>query len=125
MRPFLGLILVSFNIFAADWNDLAIQEKYTLTQSFQLPQTERSGSLIDIMQGEEVVLNEIIGLDMIRVTLFKFDYFNCPGMELKTEMEIIAVNNSSPVIEVGAQLEKCSLEIFIENKDLMTNSFFE
>lgn len=125
MRLFIGLILVSFNLFAADWNDLATQEKYTLTQSFQLPQTERSSSLIDIMQGDEVVLNEIIGLDMIKVTLFKFNYINCPGMELKTEMEIIAVNNSSRMVEVGAQLEKCSLEIFIENRDLMTNSFFE
>lgn len=125
MRLFIGLILISFNLFAADWNDLAIQEKYTLNQSFQLPQSERSSSLIDIMQGDEVILSEIIGLDMIKVTLFKFNYLNCPGMELKTEMEIIAVNNSAPVIEVGALLEKCSLEIFIENRDLMTNSFFE
>jgi hypothetical protein len=125
MRLFIGLILVSFNLFAADWNDLETQAKYTLTQSFQLPQTERSSSLIDIMQGDEVVLNEIIGLDMIKVTLFKFNYLNCPGMDLKTEMEIIAVNNSARMVEVGALLEKCSLEIYIENRDLMTNSFFE
>ncbi len=125
MRLFIGLILVSFNLLAADWNDLAAQEKYTLTQSFQLPQTERSSSFIDIMQGDQMILNEIIGLDMIKVTLFKFNYLNCPGMDLKTEMEIIAVNNSVPVIEVGALLEKCTLEIFIENKDLMTNSLFE
>jgi hypothetical protein len=26
---------------------------------------------------------------------------------------------------VGAELEKCMLEIFIENKDLMTSSLFE
>lgn len=125
MRLFIGLILVSFNLFAADWNDLTTQEKYTLTQSFQLPQTERSSSLIDIMQGDEVVLNEVIGLDMIKVTLFKFNYLNCPGMDLKTEMEIIAVNNSPRMVEVGALLEKCSLEIYIENRDLMSNSFFE
>ena len=125
MRLFIGLILVSFNLFAADWNDLAIQEKYTLTQSFQLPQTERSSSLIDIMQGDEVILDEVIGLDMIKVTLFRFNYLNCPGVDLKTEMEIIAVNNSTRMVEVGALLEKCSLEIYIENKDLMSNSFFE
>lgn len=125
MRLFLGLMLVSFNIMAADWNDLEIKQKYRLTQSFQLPQLERSSSFVDFMEGEEVVLNEIIGLDMIKVVLFKFDYKNCPGSDMKTEMEIIPVKNTSPVVEVGAQLENCSLEIFIENKDLMSTSFFE
>jgi hypothetical protein len=42
-----------------------------------------------------------------------------------TEMEIIPVKNTSPMVEVGAQLENCSLEIFIEKKDLMSASFFE
>ena len=45
---------------------------------------------------------------------------------MKTEMEIIAVKNTAPVVEVGAQLEEnCMLEIFIENRDLMTDSLFE
>jgi hypothetical protein len=125
MRLFLGLMLVSFNILAAEWNDLEIKQQYHLTQSFQLPQLERSGSLVDFMEGEEVVLTEIVGLDIIKVVLFKFDYKNCPGQDMKTDMEIIPVKNTSPVVEVGAQLEKCSLEIFIENKDLMSTSFFE
>ncbi len=121
----LGLIFISFNLCAAEWNDLELDQKYTLTQSFQLPQIERSGSLVDFLQGEEVVLKDIIPLDMIKVMLFKFDYKNCPGPDMKTDMEIIPVKNTSPVIEVGAQLENCTLEIFIENKDLMTASFFE
>lgn len=125
MRLFLGLMAMSFNIFATEWNDLEIQGKYKLTQSFQLPQNERSGSFVDFMAGEQVVLREVIGLDMIRVVLYKFDYKNCPGLEMKTDMEIIPVKNTSPMVEVGAQLEKCSLEVFIENKDLMTTSLFE
>ena len=118
-------MLVSFNLFATEWNDLEIKQKYKLTQSFQLPQVERSGSLVDLMAGEEVVLNEIVGLDMINVVLLRFEYKNCPGLAMKTEMEIIPVKNTSPVVEIGAQLENCTLEIFIENKDLMSNSFFE
>lgn len=121
----LGLIFVSFNLYAAEWNDLEMDQKYTLTQSFQLPQIERSGSLVDFLQGEEVVLKEIIALDMIKVMLFKFDYKNCPGPDMKTDMEIIPVKNTAPVVEVGAQLEKCSLEVFIESKDLMSTSLFE
>jgi len=125
MRIFIGLMLISFNLFAAEWNDLEMDQKYTLTQSFQLPQIERSGSLVDFLAGEEVVLKEIIALDMIKVMLFKFDYKSCPGPDMKTDMEIIPVKNTAPVVEVGAQLEKCSLEIFIESKDLMSTSFFE
>jgi hypothetical protein len=121
----LGLIFLSFSLYAAEWNDLEMDQKYTLTQSFQLPQIERSGSLVDFIQGEEVVLKEIIALDMIKVMLLKFDYKNCPGPDMKTDMEIIPVKNTAPVVEVGAQLEKCSLEIFIESKDLMSTSFFE
>lgn len=125
MRIFIGLMLISLNAFAVDWSGLEIEQTYNLTQSFQLPQLERSGSLVDIVEGEKVVLKDIIGLDMIKVTLFKFDYKNCPGPDMKTDMEIIPVKNTDPVVEVGAQLEKCSLEIFIENKDLMSTSFFE
>ncbi len=125
MRLFLGLMAISFNIFATDWNNLEIQGKYKLNQSFQLPQNERSGSFVDFIAGEEVVLRDVIGLDMIKVVLYKLDYKNCPGIEMKTDMEIIPVKNTSPMVEVGAQLEKCTLEIFIENKDLMSTSFFE
>jgi hypothetical protein len=126
MRLFIGLMLVSFNLFAANWNELEEKTQYKLTQSFQLPQIERSGSLLDIMKGENFLLTEVTGLDMINVSLFVFEYKNCPGRSMKTDMEIIPVNNTSPVVEIGAQvIEGCKLEIFIENKDLMTNSFFE
>ena len=125
MRLFIGLLLISFNLLASDWSDLEEKQKYILTQSFQLPQLERSGSFMEFTVGDEAVLSEIIGLDTINVVLFKFNYKKCPGPEMKTEMEIIPVKNTSPVVEVGAQLENCSLEIFIETKDLMRASFFE
>lgn len=125
MRLFIGLMLVSFNLWATDWNDLEISSNYKLTQAFQLPQLERSGSLLDLSEGDEFVLKDVIGLDMINVSLYQFEYKNCPGPELKTDMEIIPVKDTTPVIEVGAQVDKCVLEIFIENKDVLTNSFFE
>lgn len=126
MRLFLLLCLISFNVFATEWNELEIDAEYKLTQSFSLKQIGPQASSLDIMTGEKVVLKEIVGLDMIRVTLFQFEYLNCPGPEMKTDMEIIPVNNTSPVVEIGAQLvEKCTLEIFIESKDLMTESFLK
>jgi hypothetical protein len=126
MRSFIALLLISFNAIAVTWNDLETQETYKLTQSFQLPQTERSGSLLDLLRGDRFVLKAITGLDMINVSLFTFELKKCPGPALKTDMEIIPVDGTTPVVEIGAQIAgECKLEIFIENKDLMTNSFFE
>ncbi len=126
MRLFIGLMLVSLNLFAANWSELEEKTQYKLTQSFQLPQIERSGALLNLMKGEKFVLTQITGLDMINVSLFVFEYINCPGKSMKTDIEIIPVNNTSPVVEIGAQVTVgCKLEIFIENKDLISNSFFE
>jgi len=71
-------------------------------------------------------LKEIMPLSMVNVMLYIFDYKNCPGPAMKTDMEIIPVNGTSPVVEIGAQLEEnCELNIYIENKDLMSTSLFE
>ena len=129
MRLFIALTLISFNLFAAQpsvWNNLELRQSVKITQSFRLKQLQRARSYLDILQGQRFVLNDIIGLDAVNVVMFKFDYLNCPGPQMVTDMEIIPVKNTSPVVEIGAQLtENCKLEIFIETKDLMTTSFFE
>jgi hypothetical protein len=125
MRFLLGLMLLSVPVFASDWNDLETGETYKIKQSLSLTQLERSSSKLDILQGESFKLNTITGLDMISVTMLTFAYEKCPGMEMKTELEIIPVLNASPTVEIGATVEDCELQIFLENKDLMTPSFFE
>ncbi len=127
MRLLIGLALVfSFNSFATDWDSLEIGSTYKLTQGFSLPQLERSGSSVEFMKGEEVELTDIIGLEMIKVVLYELNYKNCPGSEMKTDMEIIPVQGTSPVVEIGAELEKgCKLQIFIEAKDTFSESIFE
>ena len=127
MRLLIGLALVfSFNTFAADWNSLEIGTSYKLTQGFSLPQLERSGSMVEFTKGEEVVLTDIVPLDMISVVLYEFQYKNCPGPEMKTDMEIIPVQGTSPVVEIGALLEKnCNLQIFLETRDMYSESIVE
>jgi hypothetical protein len=125
MKFFILLAFLSFNVFAIDWTELEAGKNYKLTQNFQLPQLERSGSLLDFSKGDELLLNEIIPLDMINVMLYEFAYKKCPGQDMKTDMEIIPVQGTTPVIEVGAQLEKCTLSIYIETKDINTQSFIE
>jgi hypothetical protein len=126
MRLIFMMFIFSLQMAQASWNELEEQKEYKINQAIQLIQNERSRSILDISQGEKFLLKEITGLDMIRVTYFQFDYKNCPGPAMTTDMEIIAVKNTSPMVEVGAQLEKdCKLGIFIENKDLMSSSLFE
>ena len=126
MRLFIALMLVSFNLFATvEWNDIERQQDIKLTQSFQLKQKFGSHSMVEITKGSEFFVKDIIGLEMVNVVLFQLEYKKCPGPDMATEMEIIPVNNTSPVVEIGAQLENCTLEIFIESRDLMSPSFFE
>ncbi len=126
MRLFILLLFVSLNVMAVEWNDLEVSSEYKINQSFPLRQLGPNSSYLDIMEGEKFKLNDIIGLDSINVVLFELEYKNCPGQAIKTDMEIIAVKNTSPVVEVGAQVEEnCKFQVFIENKDLMSESFFE
>ena len=126
MRLLLILLVISFNALAVEWTELQDGMQYKITQDFQLTQFERSGSKLDISRGDKVELKESVVLSMINVMLYIFDYKNCPGQAMTTEMEIIPVLFTSPVVEIGAQLEeKCELRIYIENKDLMSKSLFE
>jgi hypothetical protein len=122
------LCLFSMSTFAASWSDLEVGEKYKLTQSFQLPQIERSGSLLDFSKGEELSLTGIVPINIPGASLYMylFDYKNCPGQTMATEMELVSVQGTFPVVEVGAVLEKnCELNIYIETRDYYTKSLFE
>ena len=127
MRLFILGFILSLNAFAASWSDLDTNKTYQLTQNFQLPQTDRSGSLLDFSKGEKLTLKEIVPLSVpgFVMTLYIFNYNNCPGHALKTEMEIITVMGASPKVETGVQVENCELNIYLENKDLYNKSLFE
>lgn len=114
--------LFAFSAHAGIWNDLEIDQNYKLGQSFELPVIEGNLSSVKISEGEEVILKDIVPLDMINVVLFLFDYKNCPGQNVKTDMEIIPVHN----VEIGALLEKeCQLEIYLETRDIYSESLFK
>lgn len=127
MKFFILLLFLSHSLLASTWDQLDTKATYKLSQSFQLPQSERSGSILELVKGQRFELKEIVPLEIpgALLTLFIFDYTNCTGIEMKTEMEIIPVNNTSPKVEVGALVEKCELQIYLETKDLDTNSLFE
>lgn len=125
MRLFILLFLVSFQAFAANWSDLDVKKTYKLGQDFQLPQTERSGSLLDFSKGEKVVLKEIIPIAIsgYSVILFQFDYKACPGRAMTTSMELVKVLGTSA--EIAVYLENCELNVYVDPNDFYSKSLFE
>lgn len=127
MRIFLVLCLISVNAFATGmgWSDLEEGKTYKLTQNFQLPQNnERSRSILDFSKGDLFTLKEIMPLPIgFPLTSFIFAYKNCPGMQLKTDVELVTVDHNGVV--VGAILEECELSVYVEGKDYYSNGLFE
>jgi hypothetical protein len=120
-------MLFAVTSWAANWEELREGQSYELLQNFQLKQQERSHSLIEFFKGDKFLLKEVLNLEIpgALIKLFTFDYKNCPGPELSTEMEIIPVKEINPPVEFGAQVEKCELNIYLETKDLDYKSIFE
>jgi hypothetical protein len=127
MRLFFGLLFISFQLNAASWSELEVSKTYKLSQYFQLPQKERSGAFLDFMKGESFTLKEIVPMALpgANLLLYLFNYENCPGLQMKTELEIVPVQGSSPVVEAGVSLEEgCELNVYIESRDYFSKSLF-
>ncbi len=127
MRLLLTWIFLTSFASAATWTELEAGKSYRLGQSFQLPQNERSKAFLDFSKGQILPLREVVPLSIpgALLLLYIFDYPNCPGPELTTDMEIVPVSGSNPLVEVGAQIEECALSMYIEMKDQRSKSLFE
>lgn len=120
------LVCFSFNSFARNWRELEELKTYELTQEFILKIQDRSSSQIHVLKGEKLLLKEIEPIPPVKVFALNFKYSKCSGRDLTSTMEIIPVQGTFPVVEVGAQLyENCELTIFVEAKDLFKKSFFK
>ena len=125
--PFIIILsFLSLDVLAISWMELKETNDYQINQAFELTQVERSSSKLSISKGEPVRLKEILNLSNIRVMLFIFNYQNCPGSVMSTQMEIIPVQETTPMVEIGVQLEEnCEFHFYLEAKDLMSKSVFE
>ncbi len=126
MRTFLALVLLSFNAIAGavEWTDLTPGGVYRITQGAVLPVRGGQGRTVQVRPGDFYRLKQVEPL-VSNVILFSFDIKNCPGPNLQSEMTILPVQGTNPVVEVGFQLEKsCQMWIFLEGKDTWTKSIF-
>ena len=128
MRSVLVLFILAFSsqVFAMSWNDIEEGQTYTLTQELKLVSNSPGRAALHIPAGTVLTKTEVLPLDMIMVMLYKFNFSGCPEKDFETEMEIIPVVGTSPVVELGAQVAgNCVLEVFIETKDIYTNSILK
>lgn len=127
MRLFLFGLILSSSVFGFEWGELEQDQTYQLTQSLQLSQKEKSQSILVINKGEQFELEEIVPLEIpgAPLMLYIFNYINCPGTEIESDLEIIAVTATKPSVEIGAEVQRCKLNIYLEFKDVFTKSLFQ
>ncbi len=102
------------------WDNLIIDESYTLSEELSL---EKEG--YDFEVGEDMNLEDIIPLGMINVTIFKFRFENCLDDYEKSEIYMKSLYEPHDVQEMGFALyDYCYLEIYLENLDLYKDSIF-
>jgi hypothetical protein len=126
--PFLLVLLISLNSWAMSWNELQEGRTYKLNQDISLRQVERSGSTLEITSGEEFILKEMVSnpLPGLPYMLMIFSYQNCSGPQMRSLMEMISVHETSPVVKVGAQLNRdCELYIYFESTQYESRSLFQ
>lgn len=119
------LLIVPFQISAATWTDLSESTTYQLKQPFKLTQSERSSAQLELTSEDDFIFKKISRASE-NLMVLSFQYLNCPGPQMKTAMEIIPVQETEPMVEVGAQIEEeCELKIFISDRELHSNSIFK
>lgn len=100
------------------WNDFTIDQHYQLAQKL-----EWETNLV-LLPDESFRLEEISELEMIKVRLLRFAWEACPDSSLVTDLNLANAPENEESNSVGVQVKDCTLEVFIEYKDLNTKSLF-
>ena len=89
---------------------------------------EKQGYKLDLPKNSKITLVEVMSLPMIKVELLKFDISEfCNDGESISDIKLIDIKQASGlIVTVGADLaEDCVMEMFVETKDVYTNSIFK
>lgn len=102
------------------WNEPEVGDRLALTQEISLGTS-------NFAVGKTLQLQELEPLDIAGhpVMYYVLSEENCEHPEAQSEMEIITPNGNSESSAVGVELSSgCKWEIWLEQKDLFTSSFF-
>lgn len=105
---------------ALSWYDLDDGINLRLTQKIALGEPSfPAGTPLKLISREPLA---VPGAPLL---LIKLEETNCAHPEWKSEMEIITPAGNEESSAVGVELEEgCQWSIWVEQKDLFTNSFF-
>lgn len=108
----LSLILLASNAArASNWMSLNPGNSYQL-----------KNSVLSLKTGTRLKLVEKSDLVMMKMKLHKYKINNCELPQKETNLELVAINAD---ISVGVTLAKnCILEVFVQEKDSKTETFF-
>lgn len=117
------VILSSANVLANyKWSDLVEGKEYIIDRSIEL---EKNKEMFKINKGDSFKLVEMKPLPMINVMLGEFKVENCKDNEQTSEMILVDIKDKNKVVSVGLTLsEECTLEVYLESKDLYSKSLF-
>lgn len=116
-------VVVSSNVFANyKWSDLVEGKEFTIDRDIEL---EKNKNLFKISKGDIFKLIELKALPMINVHLGEFKVENCKDNEQTSEMLLVDIKRNNKIVSVGVTLaEECTLEIYLESKDIYSQSLF-
>ena len=118
---FLVLMIPSLAVAGLPWADIVTETSYSLDKTFKIKNTAISfakGSVINVIERAPVT--------MIQVERFKVEVKSCQYPDITSELELYEiVQPNGTKTTVGIEVSKgCTLEMFVELKDLNTKSFF-
>jgi hypothetical protein len=107
------------------WSDLEKDKKYKTDREIVL---EKDDFKLVLPAKANIQMVEAMSLPMIKVELLKFDISAyCNDSENVSDIKLIDIRQPSGlIVTVGADLsEDCIMEVFIETKDVYSNSIFK
>ena len=128
-RIVLAVFISTFSVSAFSqikWSDISDGDKLRFTQeiSLEVIQAEKA---FQIPRGASVVVDERITLGMINVELFKMTLTNCHDDSARAEMQLFDIEQpNGKTVTAGVELTgDCQLEVFLETRDMYSQSFFK
>jgi len=127
MKQFLILVLLfSVSAFSSvKWSQLIKDKKYVTNRAIVL---EKDAFRLLIPAKAKLRMIDAMSLPMIKVELLKFDISAyCQDSQNVSDIMLIDIKQPSGlIVTVGADLsEDCIMEVFVESKDVYSNSLFK
>jgi hypothetical protein len=120
------VFLFSVSAFSqSKWSELVKDKKYTTDREIVL---EKDNFKLVVPAKSELQLIDAMSLPMIKVELLKFDISShCSDTQDVSDIKLIDIKQPTGlIVTVGADLsEDCIMEVFIETKDVYSNSIFK